>query len=77
MRVERDSSAFHGDLTGSKIEPDEIGDPPGAVDDAIGLDRMLVPGVLIDDTEAVAHLLYALDRHAGVYPDPNPLGLAM
>ena len=42
MRVERDPLVLRRDLTRGKVEAAEIRDPPGAVDNAIGLDQRIL-----------------------------------
>ena len=61
MRVERDPLVLRRDLTRGKVDAAEIRDPPGAVDNAIGLDCVLGPGLFVDDAEAVPRALDALD----------------
>ena len=39
----RDSPALRRDIAGGKVEAVDIGDSPGAVDDTLGLERVLGP----------------------------------
>jgi hypothetical protein len=72
--VERNSCALRDDIAGGKVEAVDIGDPPGAVDDTLGFDRVLGPTLLIDDAEPVSRSLDPLDLDPGVDCDPDALG---
>ena len=69
-RIERDSRALRHDIAGLQVEAVDIRDPPGAVDDTLGLNRMLRPALFIDDAEPVSRSLDAPDLHSRVDPTP-------
>src|ERR1700730_1372699 len=71
--VDDDAFAVMRDLTGVEIERIDIGDSPGAVDDAVGPDKALRAAALIDDTQAVADRLDALHLDTGVQRDADAL----
>src|SRR5437016_10991774 len=56
-RIERDSRALRHDIAGIQVEAVDIGHPPGAVDDTLGLDRVLGPTLLIDDAKPLSRSL--------------------
>src|ERR1700732_2697326 len=64
------------DPAGVEIERIDIGNSPGAVDDAVGLDKALRAAALIDDTQAVADRLDALRLDTGVQRDADALAFA-
>ena len=76
MRIERDPPVLRRDITRRKLEAVDIGDPPGAVDYSVRLDRVPGPALLIDHAEPVPCPLDPLDCDPRVDRDPNPLSLA-
>src|SRR5438132_6270430 len=73
-RIECYSPALRHDIAGIQVEAVDIGDPPGTVNDTLGLDRMLRPALLIDDAEPVSGSIDPLDLDPGMNLDPDPLG---
>ena len=56
-----------------EIERVDIGDAPGAVDNTIGLERVLGAIVLEGHAQAAIERFDALDRHAGLHLEADPL----
>src|SRR6266436_6824406 len=65
-RIERDSRALRHDIAGIQVEAVDIGDPPGAVDDTLGHDRILRPALFIDDAEPIPRPIDPPYRDPGV-----------
>ena len=76
MRVQRYSSAFRSDLSGDKVEGVDIGDPPSAVDDAVGLDSALGSALFVDNAQTLPCPLDPPNLDPGVDRNPDPLGLS-
>src|SRR3954451_6826621 len=53
-RIERDPRALRHDIAGREIEAVDIGDPAGAVDDTLGLDRALGTTLQIDHPDPIS-----------------------
>ena len=65
------------DLAGGEIEPVDIGDAAGAVDDAIGLRGVLGAVMGEDHAQLAAGRLDALDAHAGLDADADALAFGL
>ena len=73
MLVRIDASASVPDASGFEIQRVHIGDAPGAVDDAIGLELMLGTVMLECHAQAASAADDVLDRRPGPHLDADPL----
>ena len=75
MAVHRDAAVGVFDISGGKIERIDIGDTARAVDDAIGLERLLGAVMAEDDAQAAVCALDPLDADTGLDADADALAL--
>src|SRR5262245_3040841 len=75
MIVQRDSAAFCCDIPSTEVKVVDVGNPPGAVDDALDLGHMLRSSFLIDNAKTFPCPLDPLNLDTGADFDPKPLGL--